>query len=228
MGNRKPAEDGVAEGMSAPLTGGGHHPPHAERGAELFRVPAPVRPGADHFLQRDHIGFDRTKHGRSPLRTDAAVDAAATMDVVGRDPDRRPYMSHYVMIDRVFVRAALAAAVLALASSACGSRPAEPITLEGRLLTIDNRTSREWKDVEVWLNRSYRVTTASIPPGGRFQAPVDVFVAGFGQRFDFRRAQINDVRVTAKLPDGKPLEITKPFEGSRLADALGGALGKKP
>ena len=44
------------------------------------------------------------------------------------------------------------------------------------------------------------MTTPSIPPGGRFQAPLDTFVAGFGQRFDFSRMQVKDLRLTAKLP----------------------------
>ena len=89
----------------------------------------------------------------------------------------------------------------------CSSPPAvEPLKLDGNTLTVNNRTSREWTNVEIWINRYYRVTTRSIPPGGRFQAPLDVFVSGYAQRFDFRRAQIKDVRLNAKLPDGQPLE----------------------
>ena len=44
------------------------------------------------------------------------------------------------------------------------------------MLTVDNRTSRDWRQVEIWLNTYYRLTTAAIPAGGRFQAPLDVFV----------------------------------------------------
>ena len=91
------------------------------------------------------------------------------------------------------------------------------------MLTVDNRTKQEWKDVQVWLNTYYRVTAPSIPPNGRFQAPLDAFVAGFGQRFEFRRMQIRDLRLTAKLPDGKPLEIKKAFAVGGLA-----ALKAKP
>src|SRR2546423_475313 len=94
--------------------------------------------------------------------------------------------------------------------------------LEGNLFTVDNRTSREWTNVEVWLNYHYRVTAKSIPPGGRLQAPLDVFVAGFGQRFDFKRQQVRDLRLTAKLPDGRPLELKKAFDEGGLAGALGG------
>ena len=63
----------------------------------------------------------------------------------------------------------------------------------------------------------------SIPAGGRFQVPLDVFVDGFGQRFDFQRTQITDLRLTAKLPDGTPLELEKQFDGRRARRArLGG------
>jgi hypothetical protein len=117
----------------------------------------------------------------------------------------------------------LCAAALA---GGCHKIPPEPLKLEGNLLTVDNRTSQEWTHVEIWLNTYYRITTASIPAGGRLQAPLDMFVAGLGQRFDYRRAQIRDLRLTAKLPDGTPLELKKAFETSGLNDALGG-IGKK-
>jgi hypothetical protein len=110
---------------------------------------------------------------------------------------------------------------LSLAGS-CAKPPAEPLRLEGNMLTVDNRTSSDWTQVEIWLNTYYRVTTAAIPAGGRFQAPLDVFVAGFGQRFDFHRMQVRELRFTAKLPGGEPLEIKKQFEVGGLAGALGG------
>ena len=36
-----------------------------------------------------------------------------------------------------------------------------------------------------------------IPAGSRFKAPLDAFVAGYGQRFEFNRMQITDVQLTA-------------------------------
>src|SRR5262249_37976377 len=47
------------------------------------------------------------------------------------------------------------------------------MTLEGNRLTVDNRTPQDWNGVEIWLNTHYRVTTASIPAGGRFQVYLD-------------------------------------------------------
>ncbi len=116
--------------------------------------------------------------------------------------------------------------VAAACAAACSKVPLEPLKLEGNLLTVDNQTAREWSNVEIWLNTYYRVTARSIPAGGRFQTPLDMFVAGFGQRFDFRRAQVRDLRLTARLPDGQPLELKKEFEKDDLTGALEG-MGKK-
>ncbi len=96
-------------------------------------------------------------------------------------------------------------------AAACSPPPVEPLKLEGNMLTVDNRSTSDWKDVEIWLNTYYRVKTDSIPAKGRFQAPLDTFVAGFGQRFEFRRMQVKDLKLNATLPDGKPLEIKKQF-----------------
>ena len=106
-------------------------------------------------------------------------------------------------------------------TAACGGPPVEPLKLDGNMLTVDNRSGDEWKNVEIWLNTYYRLTRSSIQPNERFQAPLDTFVAGFGQRFEFRRMQIRDLRLTATLPSGKPIEIKKEFAVGGL-DALKG------
>jgi hypothetical protein len=135
------------------------------------------------------------------------------------------------MIDRVMTRAWIATvatvAIASVTASACHDRPNDALALDGNRLTVDNRTPQEWKNVEIWLNTYYRVTTPSIPPKGRFQAPLDVFVAGFGQRFEFRRMQVKDLRLTAQLPDGKPLELKYEMRQGGLAGVLGGAVGGK-
>lgn len=118
--------------------------------------------------------------------------------------------------------------IAALATIACRETPKEPITLDGNFVTVDNRTKQEWRRVEVWLNRFYRATVPSIPAGSRFQAPLSVFVDSYARRFDFKRMQIRDVRLTATLPDGTPLHIEKSFQQIGLEHALGGAVGKKP
>jgi hypothetical protein len=110
----------------------------------------------------------------------------------------------------------------AIAAGCSDHRPTDPLTLEGNRLTVNNRSSRDWNNVEIWLNTHYRVTTPSIPASGRFQVYLDSFVAGFGQRFDWRRQQIVDLRLVAKEPDGKAVEIKKQFEATGLAGMLPG------
>jgi hypothetical protein len=122
------------------------------------------------------------------------------------------------------VRSATVAAWLSVAAVCCTgpSEPPEAMQLDGNILTVDNRTSRDWTSVEIWLNRYFRATTSSIPAGGRFQAPLDGFVSGYFQRFDVRRMPINELTLSAKLPDGTPIELKKQFQVGGLAGALGG------
>ena len=115
--------------------------------------------------------------------------------------------------------------VLALLALTIGCRnkpPIEPLKLDGGMLTVDNRSSNDWTGVEIWLNRNHSVRIASIAAGGRLQVPLDAFVAGFGQRFNYKRTQITDLRLKAKLPDGTPLEIKKEFAAGGLEGAFGG------
>lgn len=129
-------------------------------------------------------------------------------------PDRVP-------ANRLLARAALV--LLAFAIVACARKPPiEPLKLDGNMLTIDNRSANDWTAVEVWLNRNHSVRMASIPAGGRVQVPLDTFVAGFGQRFNYRRTQITDLRLKAKLPDGTPVEVVKEFTVGGLEGAFGG------
>ena len=118
------------------------------------------------------------------------------------------------------------AVVLTVFESACYKPPPEALILSGNMLTVSNHTKTDWSKVEVWLNTYYHVTFDAIPAGGRMQAPLDFFVAGLGQRFSFARMQVRDLRLTAKLPDGTPLELKKAFEVDGLEGVARG-MGKK-
>jgi hypothetical protein len=121
------------------------------------------------------------------------------------------------------MRACAAAAALSLISAGCRDKPpVEPLKLEGNILTVDNRSADDWTKIDIWLNRNHRVMVPKIAAGGRLQVPLDSFVAGFGQRFDYHRTQVTDVRLTATLPDGKPLELIMPFNAGGLAGVFGG------
>lgn len=116
----------------------------------------------------------------------------------------------------------IVAALTTVWAAACYKAPEEPIRLEGNLVTVSNVSKDEWTHVEIWINQQFRMITPSIPPGKRFQATLDTFVTGFGHRFNFKRTQVKDVRLIAKLPDGKPVEITMPFYAGGLEGAFGG------
>jgi len=120
------------------------------------------------------------------------------------------------------LRALAFAVVVAIASSACYKAPEEPIKLEGNMVTVSNVSTQEWTHVEIWINQQFRMVTPSIPPGKRFQATLDTFVTGFGHRFNFKRMQVKDVRLMAKLPDGKPMELKMPLYAGGLEGAFGG------
>jgi hypothetical protein len=77
------------------------------------------------------------------------------------------------------------------------------------------------------LNQQYRVTVPMISPGDRFESPLDAFVEGFGHRFDYKRQQITDLRLKAKLPSNKPIEIVKDFDSGGLAGIARALKGKK-
>ena len=121
--------------------------------------------------------------------------------------------------------------ILALASACagngCSTRPRDPLQLEGNRLTVFNDTRGDWIDVEIWLNRRFRATIPAIRHGAPFQAPLDVFVAGFGQRFDFKRMQIRDLRLSARNASGEPFELTKEFTRDGLEGVLQGFGGKR-
>jgi hypothetical protein len=102
---------------------------------------------------------------------------------------------------------AVAVAILGLAS--CVDIPPDPLQLDRGVLTVDNHTSSDWKDVEIWINQYFRVTVPTIAARSRFQVPLDSFVSGYSQRFDVHKAVIKDLRLTAKQPDGTPVLIKK-------------------
>jgi hypothetical protein len=102
---------------------------------------------------------------------------------------------------------ALAIAIGELAG--CVDIPPDPLQLDRGTLTVDNHTSSDWNNVEIWINRYYRVTVPTIAARSRFQVPLDAFVSGYSQRFDIHTAVIKDLQLTAKQPDGKPVLIKR-------------------
>lgn len=123
-----------------------------------------------------------------------------------------------------FLAIAMAGVVL---TAACRGRPVEVLQLDSSQLTVLNQSGETWTDVEVWINRQFRVTTPMIMNKQAFHARLDHFVTGYGQKFNFSRMQITDVRLNGKKPDGAAFEIVKQFSGNPLSDALKGMGGNR-
>jgi hypothetical protein len=115
-----------------------------------------------------------------------------------------------------------AAVLVVVAAAACSKPAVEPLHIERGMITVNNQTADRWSSVEIWINRTYRVTAATIEPGSRFQVPAGSFVSGYGQRFDFDRMQLKDVRLTATTPEGQPVEHIMAFRQGGLEGAFGG------
>ena len=116
----------------------------------------------------------------------------------------------------------MAMALLSVAAARCAGPRPEPLQLEQNKLTVVNTSKDEWTNVEIWLNRYFQARVPSIPAGGRLDAPLDRFLSGYGQPFDYRSIQVTELTLTAKRPDGTLLELKKQFQASGLAGALGG------
>ena len=110
------------------------------------------------------------------------------------------------MLRRV-CRSGLLALVAALAHAACGM-PRDPIILDQGILTIENQTPREWRNVVITVNDHFRGGATTLPAGGRMTAPLSQLQTAFGQKYDRTRQSVFKVEVTATDADGKPVKIT--------------------
>lgn len=110
--------------------------------------------------------------------------------------------------------AVLACLLLLVVNSGCSKEDTEPLQLKGNLLKIVNDTDEEWKNVELWLNWYYRSGMPTIPAHSRVDATLDMFVEGYGRRFDSKTASVKDLKLKAVRPNGEPLELTYKFKGA--------------
>ncbi len=106
-----------------------------------------------------------------------------------------------------FVTFACGVAILLAAAAGCKQEEARPIKVDGSRLTVDNLTGADWSRVEIWMNDHYRALAPSIKAHQRLVVPLDVFVAGSGQRFDAARQFPWSIELTAVSEDGKPVKL---------------------
>ena len=103
------------------------------------------------------------------------------------------------------LKPALALGLLLLA--ACSGRPG-PITVADNVVSVQNQTTRDWRNVVVTVNDHFRGGAATLPAGSRLAAPLSKFQTAFGQQFDVARQHVSKVVVTATDASGEPVELT--------------------
>jgi len=96
--------------------------------------------------------------------------------------------------------------LLSLTAVAC-SDTRGPISIAENTVTVDNKTSREWRNVVVTVNDHFRGGAARLAAGGRLTAPLTQFQTAFGQRFDIGRQSVFKVEVTATDASGEPVKL---------------------
>ena len=102
--------------------------------------------------------------------------------------------------------AAVAAAIIVCVTAACEERR-DPITLVEGVITIENQTGSEWKNVRVVVNDYFGGRAPSLGPGQRMNAVLSNMETGFGQRFDRNRMSVYKIEVTATDTDGEPVKL---------------------
>jgi hypothetical protein len=85
--------------------------------------------------------------------------------------------------------------------------PRDPIVVKDGMLTLENQTDREWRNVRVTVNDHFTGGVPSLLPHGLMTAPLRDFQSGFGHRFDRGRMSVYRVRVSAIDSDGKPVTL---------------------
>ncbi len=112
------------------------------------------------------------------------------------------------MIPRAAVRELVLAGMLvaAVAASAC-TIPRDPIIVDEGMITIENQTARDWRNVKVTVNYHYSGGTPLLQAGGRITTQVSQLQTAFGQKFDRGRQSVFKIEVTATDTDGKPVSV---------------------
>jgi hypothetical protein len=106
----------------------------------------------------------------------------------------------------VRLRGTSLAMLLAACFGGC-SIPRDPIIVRDGMLTLENQTDREWRNVRVTVNDHYTGGVHSLLPRGMMTAPLGDFQSGFGHRFDRGRMSVYKVRVSATDSAGQPVAL---------------------
>jgi hypothetical protein len=99
-----------------------------------------------------------------------------------------------------------AIALVLLGALAC-SEPRDPIVVSEGILTVENQTGRDWKNVRIVVNHHYNGGAPFLAAGGRITAPLSGFQTGLGYRYDRARMSVFKVEVTATDAEGEPVTL---------------------
>jgi hypothetical protein len=100
----------------------------------------------------------------------------------------------------------LAVLGLALVLGACSSPP-EPVTFSDGTITVENQTSREWRNVMITVNDHYRGGAPSLAARSRMNAPISQFKTAYGEKYVLARQPVVKIEVSATDADGKPINL---------------------
>jgi len=93
-----------------------------------------------------------------------------------------------------------------LLAGGCSS-PGDPITIRENIVTVENQSSRDWRNVVVTVNDHFRGGAGALAAHGRLTAPLSQFQTGLGQRFQVGRQSVVKIEVTATDDKGQPVKL---------------------
>lgn len=112
------------------------------------------------------------------------------------------------MIRDATARELVLAGLLVVAAAVGGCTiPRDPIVVDEGMISIENQTARDWRNVKVTVNYHYSGGTPMLQAGGRLTTQVSQLQTAFGQKFDRGRQSVFKVEVTATDTDGKPVSV---------------------
>jgi hypothetical protein len=91
-------------------------------------------------------------------------------------------------------------------AAACSGRT-DPISLRDNVVTVENRSPREWRNVVVTVNDHFRGGAQRVAAGGRLTAPLSQFQSGYGQRYQVSRQLVFKIEVAATDENGQPVRL---------------------
>jgi hypothetical protein len=87
------------------------------------------------------------------------------------------------------------------------SKARDPIVVNGSIITVENQTAREWRNVVVTVNDHFRGGSPSLAAGAMMTAPLSRFETAFGQRFAIGRQAVFKIEVTATDAAGAAVKL---------------------